>query len=53
MRKNLEVHLLFMILVLFTTLHLYYVLPLYLSGYKRFIEIWYAVYSLIKFTVIQ
>ncbi len=53
MIKTFENHILFLVLVLFTTAHLYFILHLYLAGYNRFTEIWYAIYRFFGFLLFQ
>ncbi len=52
MIKKLQIHILMLVLVLFTSAHLYFVLDLYLAGYNKFTEIWYAIYKLLRFLFI-
>ncbi|NIP38544.1 MAG: hypothetical protein GWO07_06615 [Candidatus Dadabacteria bacterium] len=52
MINRLENQILMLILVLFTSAHLYFVFDLYLDGYDRFIEIWYAIYKFLRFLFI-
>ena len=51
MTKKLENHIIFLVLLIITAAHLYFVLPHYMGGYDRFIEIWSAIPRLLKFLV--
>ena len=51
MIKAFEKHILFLVIVLFTSVHLYFILDHYLAGYKRFTEIWYAIYRFLGFLI--
>jgi hypothetical protein len=53
MIKNFEKHILFFVIVIFTSVHLYFILHLYLAGYDRFVEIWYAIYHFLGFLIFQ
>lgn len=42
-----EFHLIFIAIIFFSVAHFYFMFDSYMSGYKRFMEIWYAI---LKFT---
>ena len=53
MIKTFEKDILFFVIVLFTSVHLYFILNHYLAGYNRFTEIWYAIYRFLGFLLFQ
>ena len=46
-----ENHLIFIMIVIFTSVHFYFIYNNYLMGYKRFIEIWYAILKFIDYSI--
>lgn len=46
-----ENHLIFIMIVIFTSVHFYFMYNSYFIGYKRLIEIWYAIFKFIEYSL--